>query len=31
MNYILDCIHTLQAKGLRSIEVRPTRNVPTLQ
>ncbi|UIN53210.1 flavin-containing monooxygenase [Pseudomonas kribbensis] len=23
MNYILDCIRTLQAKGLRSIEVRP--------
>ncbi|WP_095136628.1 NAD(P)/FAD-dependent oxidoreductase [Pseudomonas sp. Irchel s3a10] len=23
MNYILDCIHTLQSKGLRSIEVRP--------
>ena len=23
MNYILDCIHTLQAKELRSIEVRP--------
>lgn len=23
MNYILDCLHTLQSKGLRSIEVRP--------
>jgi len=23
MNYILDCIHTLQSKALRSIEVRP--------